>query len=131
MKMIYLDLDELRRLVDAGWEIGVHTADHRVMPRLTFDQQRQSLREAIDFLAPITGTSEVTVAYPYGFSDNASKRALKELRVLAGVTMGRRLVTPQDIQARWEIPRYDVNDCFDKVDGQIRAEVVTTMASGD
>jgi carbamoyltransferase len=130
-KAIYLGIDDLKRLVDAGWEIGVHGYDHAVLPRLTLEEQRWNLSEGFRFVSPITGENAGTVAYPFGFANNATRRVLKEVGALAGFTMGRRIANPQDLQNRWDIPRFDVNDCFGKTGDELRAEVFASLAGGD
>jgi carbamoyltransferase len=131
IKEIYLSLDDLKKLVDEGFEVGIHGYDHKVLPRLDYKQQKQNLEAASDFLSPIVGHSQLTVAYPYGFFDNTTKRILKELRILAGFGMGRRAITPKDIQNRWEIPRYDVNDCFNKNDNSINYRLFSSLSTGE
>lgn len=128
---LYLSRDELKRLADQGLELGVHTYHHRVLPRLDFEQQKQELEGSMDFLRDLTGAKAFTVAYPYGFADQHTKRAMKDLGLLGGFTMGRRLITPQDIQTRWDIPRYDVNDCFHKKSNEITYDVFSSLSTGD
>jgi carbamoyltransferase len=130
VKEIYLSVDELKLLVDQGFELGVHGYDHKVLPRLTFEQQRENLRAAIEFLTPIAGHG-LTLSCPYGFSDDGTKRAMKELGLQAGLSLGRKMITPEDIQARWQLPRYDVNDCFAKTDNALRNEVFSFLSPGD
>jgi len=127
----YLSLDDLKRIAAAGHEIGVHTNRHRVLPRLDFDEQKREIEVGMQFLRDVTGETRFTVAYPNGFYDDRSKRALKELGVLAGVSMERRMIKPDDIQARWSLPRYDVNDCFDRESNAIRYEVFSNLSTGD
>jgi peptidoglycan/xylan/chitin deacetylase (PgdA/CDA1 family) len=114
-----------------GFEIGVHTHHHHVLPRLDFERQRRELEVAVEFLRELTGERTFTVAYPYGFADQDTKRAMKDLDLLGGFTMGRRLITPQDIHARWEIPRFDVNDCFQKRSNEIVYDVFSSLSTGD
>lgn len=127
----YLGLDDLKRLHDRGFEIGVHTCHHRVLPRLDFGSQRQEIQMGIEFLRDLTGETRFTVAYPYGFYDTRTKRAMKELGALAGASMERRMIKPDDIQVRWSLPRYDVNDCFDRRTGEIVYPVFSSLSTGD
>jgi peptidoglycan/xylan/chitin deacetylase (PgdA/CDA1 family) len=128
---LYLALDDLSRLVDEGFEIGIHGYDHHVLPRLDYLQQRRNLESTVDWLAPITGRRDLTVSYPHGFSNVHTKRAMKELGLAAGFALGRRMVQPRDLEARWQIPRFDVNDCFDRDKNQIRYEVFSALSTGD
>jgi len=131
VKQTYLSVDDLKRLRDAGHEIGVHTHRHRVLPRLDFDAQKREIQIGMEFLRETLGETRFTVAYPYGFHDDRTRRAMKELGALAGVSMGRRMIKPDDIQARWSLPRYDVNDCFDRASNEIRYELFSNLSTGD
>jgi hypothetical protein len=41
--------------------------------------------------------------------------------------MERRAIRPQDLSNRWCIPRYDVNDCFDRESNQMREAVFSQI----
>jgi peptidoglycan/xylan/chitin deacetylase (PgdA/CDA1 family) len=109
----YMSLDDLKRLLDAGFEVGTHTHSHKVLPRLDFLEQKQEMETSVSFLKEITGESRISLAYPFGFHNDETDRAAEELDLLAGLAAERRPITKDDVQGRWAIPRYDVNDCFD------------------
>jgi peptidoglycan/xylan/chitin deacetylase (PgdA/CDA1 family) len=123
----YLSTDELKRLVDRGFELGVHTHRHRVLPRLDFEAQKQEIEIGATFLQDLTGQTEFTVAYPYGFHDENTHRAMRELGLRAGLTMERRAIEPRDLHDRWSIPRYDVNDCFDRESNRMQEAVFSQI----
>jgi peptidoglycan/xylan/chitin deacetylase (PgdA/CDA1 family) len=127
----YLSVDDLKRLIDRGIEIGVHSHRHRVLPRLDFDAQKRELQTGAEFLRETTGQTRFTVAYPFGFHDDRTSKAMEELGLLAGFTMERRVIEPEDIRARWSLPRYDVNECFDKASNEIIDEVFSKLCSRD
>ncbi len=79
------------------------------------------------FLTDLTGQARFTVAYPYGFHDENTHRAMRELDLRAGLTMERRAIGPQDLSDRWSIPRYDVNDCFDRESNQMQEAVFSQI----
>lgn len=110
----YMSVDDLKRLVDAGIEIGSHAHGHRVLPRLDAEGQRRDLETSVRFLAQVAGQSRVCVAYPFGFCDDDTRRCAAELDLLAGFSGERRPISAEDLRGRWSIPRYDVNDCFDR-----------------
>jgi peptidoglycan/xylan/chitin deacetylase (PgdA/CDA1 family) len=124
----YLSVDDLKRLVDRGFEVGVHTRRHRVLPRLDFEDQKQEIETGATWLRDLTGQAELTVAYPYGFHDENTRRAMRELGLRAGLTMERRAIGPDDLRDRWSLPRYDVNDCFDHDSNQLREPVFSQIA---
>ena len=119
----YLSVDDLKRLRDAGLELGVHTRRHRVLPRLDFEDQKREIQSGVEFLRETTGQTQFAVSYPFGFHDQRTRKAMEELGLLAGLTMERRMIEPEDIRARWSLPRYDVNDCFDRESNEIIREV--------
>ena len=123
----YLSIDEMKRLVDLGFELGVHTHRHRVLSRLDFKEQKREIETCASFLTDLTGKTGFTVAYPFGFHDENTHRAMRELTLLAGLTMERRAIGPQDLSDRWNIPRYDVNDCFDRETNQMQEAVFSQI----
>lgn len=127
----YLSADELKQLMDRGFELGVHTHRHRVLPRLDFAAQKQEIEIGAAFLRDLTGQTEFTVAYPYGFHDENTHRAMRELGLRAGLTMERRAIETRDLRDRWSIPRYDVNDCFDRESNQLVDAVFSQIAAGE
>jgi peptidoglycan/xylan/chitin deacetylase (PgdA/CDA1 family) len=126
----YLSVDDLKRLQDDGFELGVHTRHHRVLPRLDFDAQKREIQTGVDFLRETTGQTHFAVAYPFGFHDDRTRKAMEELELLAGLTMERRMIEPEDIRERWSLPRYDVNDCFDRRSNEIIDEVFSNLSTG-
>lgn len=114
VKETYLSLDDLKRLLDAGIEIGVHTHRHRVLPRLDLDTQASEIGIGLEFVRLISGVDDPSVSYPFGFSDDRTALAMSELGARAGFSIERRAIGPDDIAAKWTIPRFDVNDCFSR-----------------
>jgi hypothetical protein len=109
-----MNLDDLKRLLDAGVELDTHTHSHTVLPRLDFLEQKQEMETSVSFLKEITGESRISITYPFGFHSDETNRAAEELGLLAGLAVERRPITEDDVQGRWAIPSYDVNDCFDR-----------------
>jgi peptidoglycan/xylan/chitin deacetylase (PgdA/CDA1 family) len=125
----YMSLDQLKRLADAGVEIGSHSHAHRVLPRLDFIEQKREIETSIGFLKEITGGRPISLSYPFAFHDEQTHRAARELDVLAGFALERRAITDDDIRRRWSVPRYDVNDCFDRSSNRPIGEVFADLAS--
>jgi len=125
----YMSVDQLKRLADAGVEIGSHAHAHRVLPRLDFVQQKREMETSAGFLKEITGHSRISLAYPFSFHDEETKRAASELDLLAGFAGERRPITDDDIRSRWSVPRYDVNDCFDRSTNHAIDEIFAGLAS--
>ena len=60
---LYLSESDLRRCQDAGLEIGVHGHSHRVLSRLTEDEQRIELGTCMEYLRGTCGLTEVHASY--------------------------------------------------------------------
>jgi peptidoglycan/xylan/chitin deacetylase (PgdA/CDA1 family) len=120
----YMDRDDLKRLVDLGFELGSHSHSHRVLPRLEFSEQKREIATAIDFVQEISGETRSCVSYPCGFYDDDTHRAMGDLDALIGLSMERRAIASEDVVARYAMPRYDVNDCFDRASNEMLDEVV-------
>lgn len=119
----YLSRDDLRRLVDLGFELGGHTHSHRVLPRLDPSEQQREIATSLEFVREISGEARASLAYPCGFHDEATRRAMRDAGALVGLSMERRAIDAEDIASRYALPRYDVNDCFDRASNEARAEI--------
>ncbi len=131
VKVLYLGKDDLNTLLDQGHEIAIHGHSNRVLPLLSYDQQIDELQSSAKFLRSITGRDTYSVAYPFGLSDNNTKRAMKQLGMKAGFDLGREMLTPEHIKSRWNLPRFDVNDCFDKQSNTLNYKVFSNLSTGD
>ena len=65
----YMNLDELREVEAAGWEIGSHGVNHLRMEDLTEEEIRYELSESRNMLTQL-GFDVTTFAYPYGSLSN-------------------------------------------------------------
>lgn len=58
--------EQVRRLVDAGMEVGGHTVNHPILTRLDDNKARVEIRAGKDTLEAITGRAVTLFAYPNG-----------------------------------------------------------------
>lgn len=72
-----MDADDLRRLRDAGWEVGSHGATHVRLAGLDADRLRQEVAGSRCALAGATGVLPTTFCYPYGSVDAAAVEAVR------------------------------------------------------
>jgi peptidoglycan/xylan/chitin deacetylase (PgdA/CDA1 family) len=68
-ELVPLDWDELRRLRDAGWEIGSHTRTHARLVGLDDAALAEELQGSRERLAAELGEPCRTLAYPFGEAD--------------------------------------------------------------
>jgi len=130
---LYLSPDDLHRCQDAGLEIGAHGHSHRVLSRLTEDEQRVELGTCLDYLRHECGVRDVHASYPYGIAgswNDATKRAAEQLGLASASTKVRAIAKPSDLRHRWELPRYDVRDVFD-AKGALVADRLSALFTAD
>ena len=130
---LYLSPSDLRVCQDAGLEIGVHGHSHRVLSRLTEEDQRIELGTCVDYLRQTCGLTEVHASYPYGIDgswNDATRRVAASLGLASASTKVRAITKPSDLKARWELPRYDVRDVFD-ASGSLVSERLSALFTAD
>jgi peptidoglycan/xylan/chitin deacetylase (PgdA/CDA1 family) len=77
----------LRRLVDAGFEIGFHTRDHESLDLLGDDELAAALRDGRRRLEEIAGRPLSTFAYPFGLADARVADAARAAGFQTGYTL--------------------------------------------
>ena len=70
--------EELRRVVEAGWEIGSHGHTHRDLTHLPDEEVRRELRRSRDLITRETGEDAHSIAYPFGRISERVVRIAKE-----------------------------------------------------
>lgn len=95
---------ELRRLSDAGWEIGSHTRTHRRLTRLPPAELDEELRGSLEDCETGIGRSCRAIAYPYGDVDDRVLAAAARAGYTAGAALSDRWRRPQ----RLEWPRVGI-----------------------
>lgn len=63
---LMLDQGELRRLAEAGIDVGGHTVNHPILAKLPEDEARREIADGADWLARVVGRRPVSFAYPNG-----------------------------------------------------------------
>ena len=78
---------ELRRLADAGWEIGSHSSSHPRLTALDDANLDEELRESRRACAAHIGQACTSVAYPYGDVDSRVVAAAAAAGYTAGAAL--------------------------------------------
>jgi peptidoglycan/xylan/chitin deacetylase (PgdA/CDA1 family) len=78
---------DLGLLLDAGWEIGGHTASHAHLPRLTPDGIREEIASGRRMLEDRLARSIASFAYPYGEFDERCVAVAAEMGFDSAWTM--------------------------------------------
>jgi peptidoglycan/xylan/chitin deacetylase (PgdA/CDA1 family) len=101
-----LDPSELKKLPEAGIEIGSHTCSHPIVARLDAQEAKRELGESKRLIEASVGRPCVDFAYPNGgpgdFNDQTHLHVM-EAGYRSAVTTIKRRVTRSD--GRFEIPR--------------------------
>ncbi len=110
-RSLYLDAAMIREMAAAGMTFGYHTRTHRMLARLSVEQQEDELRGGVEWIRALTGQATATFCYPWGGPHTYTGDTLRIIRQagysLAFNTVRRRL--RQDDQ-RYELPRIDTRD---------------------
>jgi peptidoglycan/xylan/chitin deacetylase (PgdA/CDA1 family) len=71
-----LSVDELRQLIELGFEIGSHGLDHRPLIGLSDEELRRQCEESRQPLSNLLGTPPRAFSYPHGAFDERATRAV-------------------------------------------------------
>lgn len=101
-----MDAAGLRAWADAGHEVGSHTLNHPVLPRLSPQLAINEIRDSRDALEQISGTPVTAFCYPYGKYTPALAKQVQAAGYLSATTTARGLArVPDDAYA---LPRVAV-----------------------
>jgi peptidoglycan/xylan/chitin deacetylase (PgdA/CDA1 family) len=111
-RRLYLDAPMIREMAAAGMTFGYHTRTHRMLSRLSAEDQVQELRAGVEWVRELTGQKTVPFCYPWGGAQTYTADTVRILREagysLAFNTVRRR--ASLDADGRYELPRFDTRD---------------------
>ena len=111
-RRLYLDAPMIREMSAAGMTFGYHTQSHRMLSRLSIDEQQTELRTGVEWISGLTGQHTVPFCYPWGGPQTYTRDTLQILDAvgysLAFNTVRRRARIGED--GRYELPRFDTRD---------------------
>jgi peptidoglycan/xylan/chitin deacetylase (PgdA/CDA1 family) len=100
------DWDVIRASVRAGLDLGVHSATHRALPRLSDDELQAEMVDSRETLARHTGVTAEFFAYPYGLWDQRVRSAAQAAGYAMALALKPRLVSPR--ADPWALPRVNI-----------------------
>ena len=104
----HLSLEEINRLVSAGWEIASHGATHRNLLKLTDEEIDYELSTSKRFLDELVGYS-MTYAYPYGANNKFIQHCVdKYYKYAFAVSQGGTSLIVDRLQLR----RYSISEIY-------------------
>ena len=77
---LFMDLDQVRQLVDAGMSVGSHGQSHQALAGLDEVAQHHELSESKRFLEQLLDLQIKTVAYPFGWSGTYTTQTMQLAR---------------------------------------------------
>lgn len=111
-RQLYLDEARVSAMARQGIAFGYHTQSHRMLSRLTGDEQRRELADGIDWIRGLTGQRAVPFCYPWGGAGTYTADTVSLVESLgysmAFNTVRRRATLGRD--SRFELPRVDARD---------------------
>jgi len=97
--------EEVRRLAEAGWEIGSHTCSHPDLRALGSERVTEELRRSRSICEERLQRACHSFAYPYGFHDERTKSLVAEAGYRRAVTLELHLLTPLHGRGLLDLPR--------------------------
>jgi hypothetical protein len=111
-RLLYLDEVRIREMAAGGVTFGYHSRTHRMLSRLTAEEQRAELAGGVDWIRALTGQDAVPFCYPWGGIKTYTGETVRALDAcgysLAFNTVRRRVRIGGD--GRYELPRIDTRD---------------------
>jgi peptidoglycan/xylan/chitin deacetylase (PgdA/CDA1 family) len=111
-RTLYLDAAMVREMAAAGMTFGYHTRSHRLLARLSPEEQRRELGSGVAWIRALTGQATVSFCYPWGGPrtyTGDTVRILRESGYSAAFNTVRRRASAGD-DNRYELPRIDTRD---------------------
>jgi peptidoglycan/xylan/chitin deacetylase (PgdA/CDA1 family) len=109
---LYLQQPMIAEMAGAGMTFGYHTRSHRMLSRLTSNEQEGELRDGVAWIRAVTGQARVPFCYPWGGPKTYTSDTLRILArtgySVAFNTVRRRIEIGRD--GRYELPRLDTRD---------------------
>jgi peptidoglycan/xylan/chitin deacetylase (PgdA/CDA1 family) len=103
----YLNEEQIRELLAAGFEIGSHTVSHRELHKLSETDQIRQIRDSKLSLEQRFNTQVVSFCYPVGRYTDVTTRLVREAGYLGAVTT--QPGVPSDTTNAYTIPRQRVS----------------------
>jgi len=111
-RRLYVSSAMIREMARGGMTFGYHTRTHRVLSRLSRDEQARELGDGVTLIRDLTGQATVPFCYPYGFPHTYNQDTL-DLLAEYGYSVAFNTVREAarlPVPSRYEVPRFDTRD---------------------
>ena len=107
---LYMDLDQLRCMVQHGMEVGGHGAEHVWLDTLSREGQEREIARTVDFLGEVYGERprDWVMCYPFGAHDATTLDVVGAAGCVVGLTT--HVGVARDLAQPLTLPRLDTND---------------------
>ena len=107
---LYMSVSEIRELVKEGMHVGSHGSRHCWLNKITKENQRIDIQDALEFLEDVgASTKDWVMCYPYGAYNSDTLSLINSLGAKIGITCESRKAN-LDIDNQLTLPRFDTND---------------------
>lgn len=107
---LYMNIEEVRKLVSSGMYVGSHGSMHYWLDRISSQKQKVDISSSVEFLEEVGApTSNWIMCYPYGAYNNTTLSLLKDLGASIGITTEARKAN-LGIDNPLTLPRLDTNN---------------------
>lgn len=109
-KETYLNKNEIIELYKSGNIVGPHTVNHKVLSRLSYDDQYFEINESLNFLNKIVDIKYKSFCYPYGYKssyNDLTKQILESLEFDDACIFDNKLTNTKI--NKYELSRIDCN----------------------
>ena len=107
---LYMNIDEVRKLVSSGMYVGSHGSMHYWLDRISSQKQKVDISSSLEFLEEVGApTSNWIMCYPYGAYNDTTLSLLKKMGASIGITTDFRKAN-LEIDDPLTLPRFDTND---------------------
>jgi len=111
-RSLYVSRAQISEMAAGGMTFGGHTRTHRVLSRLSDDEQYDELADGFTLIRELTGQDSIPFCYPYGHPQTYNQATLEHLSKLGYSTAFntvRRPLETADFE-RYALPRFDTRD---------------------
>jgi peptidoglycan/xylan/chitin deacetylase (PgdA/CDA1 family) len=111
-RSLYIGREQISAMAAGGMTFGGHTRTHRVLSRLSADEQYHDLADGVTLVRELTGQTSIPFCYPYGHAQTYNQATIAHLSALGYATAFNTVRQPLDPAAyeRYALPRYDTRD---------------------
>jgi peptidoglycan/xylan/chitin deacetylase (PgdA/CDA1 family) len=107
----YMNVDQIKAMTAAGWEVGSHSISHLDLTTLDPYRQRQEIVDSRTLLENKLGVPVLTFAYPFGISDPGVIDYAHFAGYIGGMSLG--FTYDQGVSNLYTLQRRDIKGTYD------------------